>query len=119
LLYDHDHGNHRLAHRVSWELHHGEIPDGMQVCHKCDTPSCVNPDHLFLGTPQENHADMRRKGRSVPPRGERNGHAILTEAQVRAIRQDPRTARRIAPEYGVKEWTIHGVKSRRTWAHIN
>jgi hypothetical protein len=60
------HGQHRaVVHRVSWQLHYGPIPEGMLVCHHCDNPPCVRPDHLFLGTQRDNSQDASRKGRLV------------------------------------------------------
>jgi hypothetical protein len=78
-----------LAHRFSWELHNGPIPEDLCVLHKCDNPHCVNPDHLFLGTRAENSKDMQRKGRgrTVPKPGALNPAAKLTEDQVREIRR--------------------------------
>ncbi len=77
------------AHRASWILHRGPLPAGMCVCHKCDTPPCVNPDHLFLGTSRENTHDMIRKGRLVVGfRHKRSNHhnSKLNESKVDAIR---------------------------------
>jgi HNH endonuclease len=106
------------AHRVSWALHKGEIPKGMCVLHKCDTPGCVNPDHLFLGSYGDNTQDMMRKKRHRPPVGKINGRAKLTEAQVLAIRVDPRGDREIAKDYGVWPSRIYDIKKRRNWVHV-
>lgn len=99
----------KLAHRLSWELAHGAIPDGLQVCHRCDNPGCVRPDHLFLGTQGDNMADMVKKGRLRP------GHRFkssLTEEEMDLIAADPRLQREIASDYGVCQPTISRIKKR-------
>src|SRR6187455_1405138 len=74
------------THRLAYELARGPIPQGMHVCHHCDNPSCINPDHLFVGTNADNHADKIAKDRQAKPRGIKNAAAKLNEADVRAIR---------------------------------
>lgn len=111
------------AHRYSWEIHNGPIPDGLCVCHKCDVAKCVNPDHLFLGTHADNMADRNIKGRAVgglknPMRGIDHPRAKLTEKQVLSIREDKRTLREIAAEYGVCHSVVNNIKRRKTWRHI-
>ena len=114
-------GINRRAHRVSWEVHRGEIPVGLSVIHRCDSPSCVNPEHLILATHKENMRDMAEKKRSRHPdqKGEKHSQAKLTEADVRKIRKDDRTAREIARALGVSEATICIVKKRRRWTHVD
>lgn len=108
------------AHRFSWELINGPQPKGMQVCHKCDNPPCVNPDHLFLGTNADNVADMIKKGRQA--RWEKNGHAKLTLEQVREIRRTyvPRKGmlRIFATQFSVSVGAIHGVLFGGNWKGI-
>ena len=102
-----------LAHRVSWVLHNGSIPAGMYVCHKCDTRSCVNPDHLFLGTPKDNMRDMSTKLRDLCGR---TGRGLrLTSRQASAIRRDGRVQRVIAEEYGIDQSHVSRIKSGRNW----
>jgi hypothetical protein len=109
----------RRAHRWAWEVVNGPIPDGLKVCHRCDNPPCVNPGHLFLGTPAENSRDMVLKGRSG--RGERNSQATLTPEivlAIRAARDSGAQYPRIAETFGVSKGTAHDIVNRRRWAHI-
>jgi len=112
----------RLAHRVSYELHYGVRPPAdLLVCHRCDTPRCVNPAHLFLGTYSDNVQDMLAKGRSNNAVGERSPSAKLTEDQVRTIRQRlaaGETERALGDEYGVGHTSIHRIKTREHWSHV-
>jgi hypothetical protein len=106
------------AHRFSYALHTGDLLVNMQALHTCDNPSCVNPDHLFSGTIADNMRDKAQKGRSRAPVGEQNGHAILTERQVRRILKDPRPYAEIAAQYNVAASTIGSIKQRYSWKHI-
>ena len=107
------------AHRVSYEQYVGPIPDGLIVCHKCDTPACINPDHLFLGTHADNIADRDAKGRHVPSYGESNGSAKLTAASVMAIRAARGKQREIAAKFDISQQTVSNIKRGRIWAHIH
>lgn len=104
-----------LAHRVVYRAFNGD-PGDLYICHSCDNPHCVRPDHLFAGTPADNSADRNAKGRQA--RGERNASAKLNEEQVRAIRADERLQREIAADYGVADHTISSIKNRKTWKHV-
>lgn len=95
-------------HRRAYELWHGPIPKGLYVCHRCDTPPCCNPDHLFAGTNSENMTDAFNKGRVHA--GTRAPLAKLNADQVRRIRVDSRSQRVIAEEFGVNQVTISRVK---------
>lgn len=116
--YIHVGDRNRPAHRVSWEIHRGPIPDGLEVCHKCDVEACVNPAHLFLGTHKDNCMDRDSKGRNVSHPGSRHGNSKLVEADILAIRASEETALALAKRYGVHESSIGYIRQRKTWRHV-
>jgi hypothetical protein len=108
-------GDLRLAHRVSLELYGKPIPDGFRVCHKCDVPSCVNPDHLFSGTQSENIKDMVKKGRANRSHGETHALSKLKQSQVDSIRSSDLSRSKLAEIYGVSGNTIRHIQINHTW----
>ena len=106
-------GHFKLAHRVSYELENGEIPEGMMVLHRCDNPGCVNPQHLFLGTRTDNTRDMHRKGRGWGGIGPETAFAILWEHRSRVPRKQ------IAETYGVSLHVVKDIAQRRSWQMLS
>lgn len=110
-----------LAHRLSYELHKGLIPPGMCVCHSCDNPSCVNPEHLWLGSLIDNNQDMVNKNRHALKKGMRL-YSKLTEDQVRDIRTqilNGITMVELSKKYNVSDRTINDINSGKLWASID
>lgn len=128
-----------LAHRMAYELVHGPVPPGKNVCHTCDVRACCNPAHLWAGTQAENMQDAARKGKlgqgaKNPRRGEASSQTTLTDDDVREIRRryvpgrqgrpgkndPPRDSiRSLAHEFGVTSSTIHRIVKREAWAHLD
>lgn len=116
------------AHRVSYMLFKGEIPSGMYVCHTCDVRLCVNPDHLWLGTPSDNAIDAYKKGRMIPPKGRKfeNGNTPVTcklsKEQVLKIKEllsiNNLTCSKIAKQFNVKETVIRDISCGRTYKNV-
>jgi hypothetical protein len=109
------------AHRAAWVAFYGQIPRGLFVCHRCDVRACVNPEHLFLGTPQDNMDDMVRKSRQVTPRGSRNGASKLTADQVLDIRRlsaEGVSYAALGRQFGIADVTAHQIATRQRWAHL-
>lgn len=133
--------NHKIkAHRLSWFIHFGHIPESILVCHHCDNPRCVRPDHLFLGTVRDNSDDMVRKGRAASgarntaylyperrPRGETHGNHKLTEDDIRYIRkhyfhakkgQRNPTSRILSEMFGIPPSYVNLIGARKIWKHV-
>lgn len=127
------------AHRFAWSMVHGRIPDGMVICHRCDNPSCVRLDHLFLGTISDNVNDALKKGRYYGrvyrgmsrcrksptgrnSKGENNPGARLNEKQVKEIRElfesHTMTGKQLGALYGVGKWQIYRIVRREQWKDV-
>lgn len=115
-------GRNVVAHRAAWLLFKGEIPAGIRVLHRCDVAACVNPEHLFLGTPRDNTQDMMRKNRDAmcrnSRRGERSNFNKLTAEQVFAILEAKGKQREIAEQFGVSQPCVSLIKRRANWKHL-
>lgn len=111
-------GRRSLAHRLSWEAHNGPVQPGLSVCHKCDTPLCVNPEHLFVATHAENMSDMRKKGRTNPPVGTRAHLSKLSDEVVRHILASDLSGADLGRLLGVSRTTVSKIRQRKTWAHV-
>jgi hypothetical protein len=119
------------AHRYSYEVHVGPIPPGVFVLHRCDTPACVRPDHLFLGTNQDNVTDMMKKGRHVSggtykqgnyERGTAHHNARLTPEivrEIRASRDDGASFGQLAKRYGLAIGHVHRIVHRIAWGDVD
>lgn len=111
-----------LAHRVSYSIYVGKIPEGMHVCHTCDNRWCVNPNHLFLGTNAENMADRDKKGRQAHLSGAMNGNAKLNNTQVARIKKMLKetniTQAELAKRVGVSQSNISDIARGKIWKHV-
>ena len=118
-----------MTHRAAWLAFRGDIPRGMKVCHHCDTPACVNPDHLFLGSQKDNMDAMCAKGRRAVPEnagsskfvGSKHPRATIDEQKARAVLdcKGRMTARKAATSLGVSWHVVRNIWYGKSWGFIN
>lgn len=107
------------AHRISYDLFWGEIPNGFYVLHKCDTPACVNPTHLFLGTAQDNANDCINKDRKLRGSAHQNSKVIEKDvALIRKLYGDGMLQKDIAKKFDITRENVGYIVRRKTWTHI-
>lgn len=125
-------GKHVRAHRASYAVFIGTIEPGMLVCHRCDNPLCINPDHLFIGSPADNVRDMKDKGRGKhanglaaarlkSPKGEQHWRAVLTETdvlQLRELKRQGATIRELSQRFNVSKFAAQAASVGTTWSHL-
>jgi len=112
-------GARQSAHRVMWTMFNKTIPKGKFILHRCDNPSCVNPNHLFLGDALANIRDMQKKVRKNRPKGSKHWRAGLTEQQAIEIFKSQLSNVLLAKKYRVGVGVISGIKTKRKWKHIH
>lgn len=108
-----------VAHRLAYRMLVGEVPEGMRVCHTCDTPRCCNPAHMFLGTQKDNAADCKAKGRNTG--GRKDPHAAVNEQVVREMRRLKAEGTKtidLARRFGVSPSAVSAILTRRTWSNL-
>lgn len=106
-------------HRLAYQLYCGTIPDGKQVRHRCDVPSCINPAHLLTGTHQDNMDDMaaRKRANGFKP-GSNHRRSKLTEEDVKSIRASSKTGIELARQYKISTANVSVIRSRKAWTHV-
>lgn len=114
-------GRPMLAHRVCWEFYKGPIPNGKFICHKCDTPGCINPDHMFVGDHRDNMQDMRNKGRAPKvesAKGDKNKSSKISNETALAIFNAEGPQREICKTFNVSRSTLQAIKYGRQWSSV-
>lgn len=114
-------GGSTKAHRFSYQLHYGEIPEGNDICHRCDNEPCIRPDHLFAGTARDNILDMEAKGRAYHPRGSNSGQAKLNEEiviEIRNLSSQGMSYSQLVRRFKIGKTTVAHIVKRDNWKHL-